>query len=310
MLLTTVRRSRTLLIRCGLGLIAVVSLVAAVPLISNALNATTPLDSVSARFASASEAGRTITDSDLDSSVAIVPESSSADEIALTARAQEHLASLVRTDAPIDGMPLLTSDHGFPIETILAPVVLVGIDDLAMIASIEPAAADWLPMATEATQLARANISGSGAMGGGGGAFGGGGAGGFGGGAFSDPSSGNEFAGGSEGSGSIAALVALRGGDSAAAAGASYAADVITARSSGSASGSRRQDGDDNDRNNGNHRSNNGSNGSNGGASRGSGSGGPNDSTRVPEPSTMLLMAVGAASMAARRLRRRGTSAS
>ena len=185
-------------------------------------------------------------------------------------------------------------------ETILAPT-FIGVDDLALIAAIEPAAADWLPWATEVTQLARANSGGSGmgggggAFGGGGGGFGGGGGGSLGGGAFTDVAS------GSEGSSGLATLTALRGGGG-------IAADAIPVRSNGSDSGdsspaSRRDDGDANDRNNGNHRSNN----SNGGAPRGSGNG-PGDPTKVPEPSTMLLMAVGAASLAAKRLRRRGTT--
>ena len=139
----------------------------------------TPLDLESSRFASATEAARTNSDPDLNSSVAVVPASASDDEIAVTERAQDQLASFVSTDARIDGMPLLTSDRALPMETILAPT-FVGIDDLALIAAIEPAAADWLPWATEVTQLARANSGGSGM--GGGGAFGGGG-GGFGGGA-------------------------------------------------------------------------------------------------------------------------------
>ena len=223
----------------------------------------------------------------------------------------------MRADEPIDGMPLLTSDRLLPIE-IFAPIALVGLDDLALIAAIEPTAADWLPLESEITQLARANSGGFGGMAGGGfggGGFGGGGfgGGGFGGalsdGALSHDASDDAFVGGSGGSGTVAALSALRGGD-AGTAGASLAVDAIAFRSNGSdgvdswlrASGSRRDGGDANHTGNGNG----GSNGSNGGAShspRGSGDG-PREIASVPEPSSLLLTALGA-TFAARQLRRR-----
>ena len=160
-MLPTARRFRSLLIRCGLGLTGLVSLVAAVVLISDALNATTtPRDSKSARAGSAGTEAAPTTDPD-----AIVPTSSSS---ALTQRAQAQLERLVRADEPIDGMPLLTPDRLLPIETIFAPIALVGINDLALTAAMERSAADWLPLESEITQLARANSGGFGGMAGGG----------------------------------------------------------------------------------------------------------------------------------------------
>jgi hypothetical protein len=282
-------------------------LVAAVALISDALNAaTTPRDLRSARAGSAGNEAAPTTDPD-----AIAPTSSSS---ATTQRAQAQLDRLVRGDEPIDGIPLRTSDRLLPIETIFAPVALVGIDHLALTAAIERSAADWLPLESEITQLARANSGDFGGTAGGGFGGGGFGGGGFGGSALSDSAlsddaSDDAFVGGSGGSGTVAALSALRGGD-AGTAGASLAVDAIAFRPNGSdgvdsslrASGSRRHGGDANHTGNGNG----GSNGSNGGAShspRGSGDG-PREIVSVPEPSSLLLTALGV-TFAARRLRRR-----
>jgi len=279
-------RFRSLLIRISLGLVAVGSLVAAVALFTYARQTSTPVD---AESAGTELAGTLQTDNDApDFSATNAPLSLSIDAAAASARALAQLDAL-RADTSFDWTAGLTSDSAFSNDTDFSSMTVDGIDDLTLMAAINPLAAGWLSPALEDSPLLRADAAASrfGGVGFGGGASGG---------------SGGD-AGGGSGAGEIS-------GRSAGASDAQSTLHTQGAQPPGRGDEERgnpaERSADNNDH--GSH-ANNGSGHRNGGPSSGvARSEDPEPSSResvsVPEPSSLLLTALGA-TFAARRLRRR-----
>ena len=168
-------RFRSLLIRISLGLVAVGSLVAAVALFVYAPPTSAPVD---AESADSELAGTVQADNDApDFSATTAPLSPSLDAAA-SARAQAQLDAL-RADTSLEWTAGLTPDSVFSNDADLSSMTVEGIDHLALMTAINPLAADWLPPAIEDSPLLGAYAAASrfGGVGFGGGASGGSGGG-------------------------------------------------------------------------------------------------------------------------------------
>jgi hypothetical protein len=304
-MLSFARRFRLIFIRFGLCLIAVVSLAAIVVLLSQSILAS----------AAGTQSKTVATNSHVpaltlkpDSGVGEVQLISSGDELASIERARSQMPSLVNANNAIDWSALSDLD-----DTELLPTTFEEIDEITLIAGMDPAFADWVPLGGQVAQLASADDSNSGSFGGGGGGArngwsggGGGGAGGLGSGGGSGGSGASRLAGSVDGSNGFSGV----------------AGDGIDVRSANSASNS--QSGANSNGTNGNA---NGTNGNANGTANANGvstapglagdvppglagSGGvgatsTTTTTSVPEPSTLLLMAVGLSSLTMSLRRRR-----
>jgi hypothetical protein len=281
-------RFRSPLNRPSLRLVAVASLVAAVALFTYALQTSTPVD---AESAGSELAGTVQADNDApDFSAAKVPVSSSMIAAAASARAQAQLDEL-RSDTSLEWTAALTLDSGFTSDADLSSTTLEGIDRLALLVDVNPWAAEWLPPAIEDTPLTLANV---GAHRFGGVGFGGGASGGSGGGA----------AGGGSGSGEI----------SGRSAGASDAQSTLQSPRAQQPGGDNHESGSPSEQsghNSGDSRADDRRGDENDGASIASVARGfdvppgSREPVSVPEPSSAVLAAIGLASLAATRLRRR-----
>jgi hypothetical protein len=209
---------------------------------------------------------------------------------AASARAQAQLDAL-RTDTSLEWTAVLTQDSGFTDDAGLSSTTVEGIDRLALFVDSNPWAAEWLPPAIEDTPLTIANGA---AHRFGGGSFGGGASGGSGGGA----------AGGGSGAGEIPGRLA----------GASNAQSTLHtpgAQQPGRGDHESGNPSEESVHNNGNSRADD-RRGGNDGASIASVArgfdvppGSREQPVSVPEPSSAVLAALGLASLAATRLRRR-----
>ena len=279
---------RSSLIRPSLRLVAVGALVAAVALFTYALHTSAHVD---AESAGTELAGAVQVDNDApEFSATDAPVSSSMIAAAASARAQAQLDAL-RSDTSLKWTDLLTPDSGFTNDADLSSTTVEGIDRLALLVDGNPWAAEWLPPAIEDTPLTLANAA---AHRFGGVGFGGGASGLSRGGAAGGGSGAGEISGGSAGaSGAQATLQTSRGqqpGD-----------DHETgspSEQSGHNSGDSRAD----------DRRGNGNDGASiASVARGFDAppGSREQPVSVPEPSSAVLAALGLASLAATRLRRR-----
>ncbi len=268
--------------------VVVASLVAAVAMFIIALQPGRPGDTASAAGASA---GTVQADNDApDFSATNAPVSSSMIAAAASARAQAQLDER-RTDTSLEWTVGLTLDSGFTNDAELSSTTVEGIDRLALLVDVNPWAAEGLPSAIEDTPLTLTNGA---AHTFGGVGFGGGASGGSGGGAAGGGSGAGEFsgrlAGASDAQSTLQTPHAQQpGGDHHESGGPSEQSSHNSGDSRGD---DRRGDGND-------------------GASIASvargfdappGSHAP---VSVPEPSSAMLAALGLASVAATRLRRR-----
>ena len=280
-------RFRSPLSRPSLRLVAVASLVTAVALFTYALQTSTPVDAESA----GSELASTVqADSDApDFSATNAPVSSPMIEAAASARAQAQLDEL-RTDTSLEWTVGLTLDSGFTNDADLSSTTVEGIDRLALLVDGNPWAAEWLPSAIEDTPLTLANVA---AHRFGGVGFGGGASGGSGGGA----------AGGGSGAGEISGWSA----------GASDAQSTLQTPHAQQPGGNNHESGSPSEQsghNSGDSRADRRGNGNDGASFASVGRGfdappGSRELVSVPEPSSAVLAALGVASLAATRLRRR-----
>ena len=270
-------RFRSPLISPSRRLVAVVSLVAAVALFTYARQPSTPVDVESA----GSDAP--------DFSATNAPVSSSTIAAAASARAQAQLDAL-RTDTSPEWTAGLTLDSGFTNDAGLFSTTVEDIDRLALLVDGNPWAAEWLPPAIETTPLTLADVA---AHRFGGVGFVGGVSGGSGGGAAGGGSAAGEISGRSAGASDQSTLHTPRaqqpGGDDHESGSPS---EQSVHNSANSRADDRRGDGND-------------------GASIASvargfdAPPGSREPVSVPEPSSALLAALGLASLAATRLRRR-----
>lgn len=307
-MLSFARRFRLIFIRLGLCLIAVVSLAAIVVLLSQ---------SILASAAGAKSSKTVATNSHVpaltlkpDSGVAEVQLISSGDELASIERARAQMPSLVNANNAVDWSALTDLD-----DSELLPTSFEDIDEIALIAGMDPAFADWMPLGGQVAQLASAEDRNSGSFGGGGGggrngwSGGGGGAGAISGGGGSG---GSRLAGSLDGSNGFSGVA----GDGF--------VDVRSANSPTSAqSGANSSNGTNGSANGSNGTATGPSGNANGtatgtatasglagdvppGLARLGGAGGVSTSvTSVPEPSTLLLMAAGLSGLAMSKLRGR-----
>lgn len=295
-MLSLARRLRLLLVRLGLGLIALASLAAVAVLMSNALLASSlpPSATWSAVAKDAKAQAKTV-----DLGVAEVAKPSSAVELASSIeRAREQITSLVVNEA-VDWSALI-ADH----DTELVPTSLDDMDQLVLFAGLDPGAADSTPLASAIGQLARADSSTRGVMsssgsGGWGGAGGGGGVSGTGGGGGGS----SALAGGATGSYSGGFATGTRGGDNIQLALATPAGVERDARANAAANGNA--NGIANGNANGIANGNGNANGRATAPGLARGNGVATNVTSVPEPSTLMLMAAGLSSLAMSRMRRR-----
>ena len=275
-------RFRSPLIRPGLRLVAVVSLVAAFALFAYALQP----ESTGSELA-----GTVKADSNASGfSATNAPVSSSMIAAAASARAQAQLDAL-RTGTSLEWTAGLTQDSGFTDDAGLSSTTVEGIDRLALLVDGNPWAAEWLPPAIEATQLTLAYGA---AHRFGGVGFGGGASGGSGGGA----------AGGGSEVGEISGRLA----------GASQAQSTLQTPGAQLPGGGDHESGNPSEQsvhNSGDNRAYRRGDGNDGSsiASVARGFDVPPGSREqpvsVPEPSSAVLAALGLASLAAPRLRRR-----
>jgi PEP-CTERM motif len=279
-------RFRSSLIRPSLRLVAVGSLVAAVALFTYALQTSAQFD---AESAGSELAGTVQADSDApDFSATNAPVSSSMIAAAASARAQAQLDAL-RTDTSLEWAAGLTPDSGFTDDAGLSSTTVEGIDHLALLVDVNPWAAEWLPI--EDTPLTLADVAAH--------RFGGVG---FGGGASG--LSGGGVAGGGSGAGEI----------SGRSAGASDTQSTLQTPRAQQPGGDDHESGRPSERsaqNSGDSRADDWRGDGNDGASIASvargfdAPPGSREPVSVPEPSSAVLAALGLASLAATRLRRR-----
>jgi hypothetical protein len=309
-MLPTVRRSRSLMIRLGLGLIAIGSLVAVVLLLPDVLNATTSSNAKSYGAVAATVDAAADSSVPPDSAVAEVSVSSSGDEMALAERARDQIASLVSTDDAVDSSAL-TFSTALTTDTDILPPTLEPIDERRLLAGIDPAAAHWLPLASQITQLARAD--GMAPAGFGGVMPGGGGAGGW--------SGGGASGGSASGGASIAAAGGGAGSDAGSAGIDAGVADISGSREAvdvnatpitlGVRHGGSQDERGEQSSNNARSFDNPNGGGANSRGYFGDGppgvvqpDGGRGGTTSVPEPATLLLMGVGLTALTMSRRRR------
>jgi hypothetical protein len=269
-MLTFTRRSRYLLIRLGLGLIVVASF-AAVVVIAYGLQAPAPL----------------AVHDDYDPVVTLTSDSSDSTSVE---RARGQIASLMRADDAVD-WTALTSDVALTGPELL-PSTSFAAFQLEFIGDIYPAATDWRSSATHVTQGAPTDamfptaFAGS-TLGGGGGGIGGGG----GGGSIGSASPGSDSSG-SLGTSNFALPTTL------------VALDRVNQDPRGPQSSNAGQDGSFHASDSNGAEKSNGRAGGPSVAKLAEGASGP---TAVPEPSTLMLAAVGLISLIASRSRRRAS---